>query len=358
MATGDSPAAPDKRSPSEGESVLAGGSAYSRAGVSFDRAARAKELIRKQARRTFNPSVVADIGFFGSLFALKGYTEPVLVSSTDGVGTKLRVAQLVGKFDTVGADLVNHCVNDIFTCGADPLFFLDYIGAGRLIPERLESLASGMAQACRALGVALVGGETAEMPGLYSGDDFDMVGFIVGVVESQNIINGSGISKGDVLIGLPSSGLHTNGYSLARSVFGVEEDPSCLGVFHSGLGKTLGEALLEPHRCYYAELKPLLSAVKGLAHITGSGIRGNLSRVLPPGVDAVVQKASWTVPPLFRLIEEKGKVPADEMYQVFNMGIGMIVVASVEDVARLTGALAGSRLIGQIVAGDQEVRLE
>jgi phosphoribosylformylglycinamidine cyclo-ligase len=243
--------------------------AYARAGVNVKAADKAKELIKRLARSTSRPEVLTDIGLFGGMFQLTGYNEPVLVSSVDGVGTKLKIASLLNKHDTVGIDLVNHCVNDILTCGASPLFFLDYIAMGKLLPERVESIVSGMVQACKNTGCALVGGETAEMPGIYQGDDYDLVGFIVGAVEKANRLSGNSIAPGDILLGLPSSGLHTNGYSLVRKVFDIERDPSSLQVFHPELKRTLGEELLEPHRCYYSELKPVLPMVKGLAHITG-----------------------------------------------------------------------------------------
>jgi phosphoribosylformylglycinamidine cyclo-ligase len=218
------------------------------------------------------------------MFQLKGYTEPVLVSSVDGVGTKLKIASLVDKHDTIGIDLVNHCVNDVLTCGASPLFFLDYIAMGKLLPERVESIVSGIARACKSVGCALIGGETAEMPEIYQADDYDLVGFIVGVVEKANILSGNSIASGDILLGLPSSGLHTNGYSLVRKVFKLDRVPSSLQIFYPELKRTLGDELLELHRCYYSELKPVLPMIKGLAHITGGGFIGNIPRILPQGL--------------------------------------------------------------------------
>jgi phosphoribosylformylglycinamidine cyclo-ligase len=302
-------------------------------------------LIAKLARTTRRPEVLSDIGFFGGFFEFKGYQQPVLVSSVDGVGTKLKIAAALAQHNTVGIDLVNHCVNDIFTCGAEPLFFLDYIAMGRLMPERVEAIAQGLAQACREVGCALIGGETAEMPGIYAGDDYDLVGFIIGVVEKEKIIMGKTIKVGDITIGLPSSGLHTNGYSLVRKLFGTDE----LQTYYSELGRTLGEALLEPHRCYYHQLKPLLPLIKGMAHITGGGLIDNVPRVLPKGTTAVFRSRAWTVPPIFHIIQERGNVAQDEMHHVFNMGIGMVLICSAEAVDQFTKQLPGAKVIGEVV---------
>jgi len=323
--------------------------AYARAGVDVKAADKAKELIKRLARSTSRPEVLTDIGLFGGMFQLKGYTEPVLVSSVDGVGTKLKIASFLNKHDTIGIDLVNHCVNDILTCGASPLFFLDYIAMGKLVPERVESIVSGIAQACKNVGCALVGGETAEMPGIYQGDDYDLVGFIVGAVEKANRLSGNSIASGDIILGLPSSGLHTNGYSLVRKVFGLDRDPSSLQVFHPELKRTLGEELLKPHRCYYSELKPVLPMVKGLAHITGGGFIGNIPRILPQGLAVQISKDAWQVPPIFKLIQERGKVKEAEMYQVFNMGIGMVIFCSQQQAAELTAALPETKKIGKVI---------
>lgn len=287
------------------------------------------------------------MGFFGGLFEFKGYKQPVLVSSTDGVGTKLKIASALGKHNTVGIDIVNHCVNDIFTCGAEPLFFLDYIAMGKLVPERVEAIIQGMVSACREVNCALIGGETAEMPGLYGGEDYDLVGFIIGVVEKRKIIMGKSAVAGDAIIGLPSSGLHTNGYSLVRKIF--SESRPALDTYYPELGRTIGEALLEPHRCYYQQLKPLLPLIKGIAHVTGGGLIGNVPRVLPQGVAANFNSRAWTIPPLFQLIEQKGNVARDEMFRVFNMGIGMVVICASENVAQLVKALPEARVIGEVV---------
>lgn len=331
--------------------------AYARAGVDVKAADKAKELIKRHARSTSRPEVLTDIGLFGGMFQLKGYTEPVLVSSVDGVGTKLKIASLLDKHDTIGIDLVNHCVNDILTCGASPLFFLDYIAMGKLLPERVESIVSGIARACRSVGCALIGGETAEMPGVYQANDYDLVGFIVGVVEKANILSGNSIASGDILLGLPSSGLHTNGYSLVRKVFNIDRDPSSLQVLHPELKRTLGEELFEPHRCYYSELKPVLPMIKGLAHITGGGFIGNIPRILPQGLAAQINKDAWQVPPIFRLIQERGKIKESEMYQVFNMGIGMVIFCSQQRVAELTAALPGTKKIGKVIQSRNSKRI-
>jgi phosphoribosylformylglycinamidine cyclo-ligase len=299
--------------------------------------------------------VLTDTGFFGSLFELKGYREPVLVSSTDGVGTKLKIASALGKHDTIGIDLVNHCVNDIFTCGAEPLFFLDYIAMGKLIPERVESIVKGMAAACQEVNCALIGGETAEMPGIYAEEDYDLAGFILGVVEKSQRLDQRQIRAGDVLLALPSSGLHTNGYSLARKIFGVE--PSLLNSFCPELGRTLGEELLEPHRCYYRQIKPVLRLVKGLAHITGGGFEGNMPRVLPAGLTARFDKGSWPVLPIFSLIQQKGNVADSEMYRVFNMGVGMVIMCSPDDVAEIIDSMPEARRVGKIVEQEGDMRV-
>ncbi len=312
-------------------------------------------MIGKHARSTLRPEVLAGPGFFGGLFELKGFKEPVLVSSVDGVGTKLKIASSLAKHDTIGIDLVNHCVNDVLTCGAEPLFFLDYIAMGKLVPQQVESIAKGLAQACREVGCALIGGETAEMPGLYAGKDYDLVGFIIGAVEKKKIILGKTIVAGDTIIGLASSGLHTNGYSLVRKLFG--ETPAVFNTYYPELGRTLGEELLEPHRCYYHQLKPLLPLIKGMAHITGGGLIGNVPRVLPDGVAARIDTKSWSTPPIFQLIQQRGKVDQDEMYRVFNMGIGMVLVCSPENADQITKSLPEAIAIGKVVKQVGETRV-
>ena len=326
---------------------------YAAAGVNIDIAAKAKELIGKQARTTHRPEVLSGVGFFGGLFEFKGHEQPVLVSSVDGVGTKLKIASALGKHNTIGIDLVNHCVNDILTCGAEPLFFLDYIAMGKLVPEQVEAIAQGLAQACRNAGCALIGGETAEMPGLYAGEDYDLIGFIIGVVEKEKIIMGKTIVAGDAIIGLPSSGLHTNGYSLVRKIFGADQ----LEKHYPELGRTLGEELLEPHRCYYHQLKPLLPLIKGMAHITGGGLVDNVPRVLPQGLMAQFHRQAWTVLPIFKLIQQRGNVPQSEMYRVFNMGIGMVLICSPDVVERLRGQLPEAKVIGEVVKQSGKARV-
>ncbi len=298
---------------------------------------------------------MSGVGFFGGLFEFKGYRQPVLVSSTDSVGTKLKIANALAKHDTIGIDIVNHCVNDILACGAEPLFFLDYIGIGKLVPEKVGAIAKGLAQACREVGCALIGGETAEMPGLYAGEDYDLVGFIIGVVQKENIITGKTIAVGDTIIGLPSSGVHTNGYSLVRKLFG--ETPSALNTRYPELGRTLGEELLEPHRCYYHQLKPLLPIIKGLAHITGGGLMGNVPRILPERVAVQLRSQEWTIPPIFRLIQQRGNVDRDEMYRVFNMGIGMVVICSPDNTEQVTKALPEAKIVGEVVEQVGKVRV-
>jgi len=330
--------------------------AYALAGVDVSLANKVKKIVAQQVRSTFRPEVIGS-EFFGSMFQLKGYDEPVLVSSTDGVGTKLKIAYLLDKNDTVGMDIVNHCVNDILCCSAEPLFFLDYIAMGKLKPEQIEAIISGIVQACREVGCSLIGGETAEMPGIYSQDTYDLVGFIVGVVEKKNIIDGSSIVPDDVILGLPSSGLHTNGYSLVRRVFGTDANPSSLNKFYPGLGKSLGEELLQPHRCYYPQLKPALPMIKGIAHITGGGFAGNIPRILPQDLAAHLHKNSWDILPIFKLIQKEGEIDEMEMYQVFNMGIGMTIICSLQQVAKIASILPQAKVIGKIIKREDEERV-
>ena len=320
--------------------------AYASSGVDVDAADKIKKSIAQLASSSFNPSVL-NFGSFGSAFQFQGYNEPILVSSTDGVGTKTRIASLFSKHDTIGMDIVNHCTNDILCCGAKPLFFLDYIAMEKLMPLQVEAIVRGLSQACMENGCALIGGETAEMPGVYREGCYDLAGFIVGAVEKRSIIDGHSIAPGDIVLGLPSSGLHTNGYSLARKVFGIEDDPSPLNKIYPELGKPLGEELLQAHLSYYNALKNILPAIKGLAHITGGGFEGNVPRILPQGLAVELRKSSWEVPPLFKLIQEKGAVNETEMYRVFNMGIGMAILCSPEEVTNLTTALPQAKIIGE-----------
>ena len=333
---------------------------YKASGVDIDAGNEAVRRIRGLARSTFTSGVLSDIGSFGGLFQLETgrYREPVLVSSADGVGTKLKVAFLADRHDTVGVDLVNHCVNDILVQGAEPLFFLDYLATSRLAPAVAEAIVGGMAAACRDNGCALLGGETAEMPGFYAEGEYDMAGFIVGVVDRPRLINGRTIAVGDVLVGVPSSGMHTNGYSLARRIvfdrLGLKVDSHV-----PELGATVADALLEPHRSYLGMVRPLLEAgrIKGMAHVTGGGITENLPRILPHGTAAVINASAWEVPPLFRWLQRAGSVPVDDMRRTFNMGIGLIVVTSRSSAEPLMEELAArggrdARVIGEIVAGE------
>jgi phosphoribosylformylglycinamidine cyclo-ligase len=336
---------------------------YKSAGVDIDAGNETVRRIRALARGTFTPGVLSDIGSFGGLFRLDRdrYQEPVLVSSADGVGTKLKVAFMTGRHDTVGADLVNHCVNDILVQGAEPLFFLDYLATGRLSPAVAEQVVSGVARACRENGCALIGGETAEMPGFYADGEYDIAGFIVGVVERSRVVDGKSIVPGDVLIGLPSAGLHTNGYSLARRVLfemaGWQAD-----TFVAELGTTVGDALLASHRSYLSLVRPLLErqSVRGLAHITGGGITENLPRVLPEGCAAEIDLRAWDVPALFRLLQERGQIAGDEMFRAFNMGIGLVIVCAARDAERVINMLARAGephavRIGFVVSGNRQV---
>jgi phosphoribosylformylglycinamidine cyclo-ligase len=332
---------------------------YKASGVDIDAGNEAVRRIRGLARSTFTPAVLSDIGSFGGLFRLEPgrFRDTVLVSSADGVGTKLKVAFMANKHDTVGMDLVNHCVNDILVQGAEPLFFLDYLATGRLSPSVAESIVGGMAAACRENGCALLGGETAEMPGFYAEGEYDLAGFIVGAADRERLITGRGISVGDLLIGIPSSGLHTNGYSLARRIIfehlGLTVDSQV-----AALGRTIGEALLEPHRSYLPLVRPMLESglIKGMAHITGGGITDNLPRVLPASVLARVDLSRWRVPPIFQWLMEQGRVPLDDMLRTFNMGIGLIIVTAAAKADHVMEELAArggrdARVIGEIVAG-------
>ena len=336
-------------------------SAYARAGVDIDAAADAVGRMKAHIRTTLTPGVLTDVGSFGGMFALSALgtlQDPVLVSSIDSVGTKVMIAFLTGRHDTIGRDLVNHCVNDILVQGARPLFFLVYLGVGRVKPEVAADIVKGLAEGCRAAGCALIGGETAELPGLYQPEDYDLAGCIVGLVERSKIVDGAEVMPGDVVLGLASDGLHTNGYSLARQVLlddarmDLETPVADLG------GATLAKALLWPHRCYAPAILPLLgrdSPVKAMAHITGGGFVDNIPRVLPSGVGVQIDQTAWTVPPLFRLIQDKGGVSEAEMCRVFNMGIGFVLIVApqfADDTqARLNNAGERAYRLGKTVAG-------
>jgi phosphoribosylformylglycinamidine cyclo-ligase len=332
---------------------------YADAGVDIPRADQAKERIRRLAARTFSKNVLGGIGSFGALYALdvKRWKEPVLVSSADSVGTKLKVAIAAGVHSTVGSDLVNHCVNDILTLGAEPLFFLDYLAMGCLDPIIVEQLVEGMTRACRQAGCSLVGGETAELPGLYAAGDYDLAGFIVGVVEKSRTLKTSTVRSGDLLLALPSSGLHTNGYSLARKlvfeIAGLTPD-----TYVPDISNKIGAELLLPHRCYWPLLKRVVSQgwVSGMAHITGGGIPGNLPRVLPRGMQATVELGSWPVLPIFSYLARLGELDREELLRTFNLGVGMILVVPPKHVRLVESELKRRRekffRIGQVRSAD------
>jgi phosphoribosylformylglycinamidine cyclo-ligase len=327
-------------------------SSYKDAGVDITAGEDAVNRIKESVRSTFSPHVLTDIGKFGGFFApdLSGYRRPVLVSSIDGVGTKLKVAFLMDKHDTVGEDLVNHCINDIFVGGAHPLFFLDYIGTGKLSPAVMEEILAGMVRGCKQAGCALIGGEMAEMPGFYQTGEYDIAGCIVGIVDQDRIIDGSTIQKGDVLIGLPSNGLHTNGYSFARKIL-FQDAGYQVETWIDELGMTVGEALLKVHTCYLPILSPLLYKfdIRGMSHITGGGIVGNTRRILPEGRKLSIDWNSWEMPPIFRLIQKLGKVSDQEMRRVFNLGIGFICIVDPGECETLIQALRKSGTVSVII---------
>jgi len=332
---------------------------YRQSGVDIEAGHEVVRRIRRLAQGTFTAGVLSEIGSFGGLFRLEAtrYADPVLVSSADGVGTKLRVAFMTGRHDTIGVDLVNHCVNDILVQGAEPLFFLDYLATGRLSPEVAVHVVEGLASACRANGCALLGGETAEMPGFYADGEYDVAGFIVGAVEADRMVDGRRAVAGDCLVGLPSSGLHTNGYSLARRIL---FDQLGLGpdLYVAEVGRFLGEELLQPHRSYLSLVRPLLDAglLKAMAHITGGGITDNLPRALPDGLAARVDRSTWKPLPIFEYLQNHGEVPPEEMFRTFNMGIGLILVVARADTERVLASLTeagerGATVIGEVATG-------
>ena len=333
---------------------------YRDAGVNIEAGYEGVKLMSAHVKRTMIPGVVSDIGGFGGLFApdFAGMKEPVLVSGTDGVGTKIRIAQLMDKHDTVGIDCVAMCVNDIICCGAKPLFFLDYIAIGKNEPEKVATLVSGVAEGCVQSGCALIGGETAEHPGMMAADDYDLAGFSVGLVDKAKVIDHNTMKPGDVIIALPSSGIHSNGFSLVRKVFDVEH--ADLGVYSDELGRTLGEALLEPTRIYVKPVLRCLEAanVKGISHITGGGFFENIPRCLPEGLTAKIDKAAVITPPIFSMLQSKGNIPEHDMFNTYNMGVGMTVIVAKEDVDRAIAALdCGAYVIGEIVSGEERVTL-
>lgn len=330
-------------------------SSYGQAGVNLSTAQQAKRMIVESVRSTYGPAVLAGIGAFGGMFsaaALKQMDDPVLVASTDGVGTKTKIAAQINRWDSVGHDLVNHCVNDILAQGARPLFMLDYVASAKLDPEQVAAIVSGIAAACRAADCALLGGETAQMPGVYVPGEIDLVGTIVGVVDRSQIIDGSRVAPGDALIALPSNGLHTNGYSLARHVLADLDWTVPL----PELGCSPAEALLRPHRPYLSQIERLRAAqidLRGIAHITGGGVVENLPRALPEGLGATIQRGTWPEPAIFGLIQQRGEVETAEMFEVFNMGLGMLIVVPQEQVAAALAALPGDAYHVGTVDGDQ-----
>ena len=334
---------------------------YASAGVDIERSDAVKRRIRSVVESTFTAGARGAFGGFGGMFRIPAEAQrPVLVASADGVGTKLRVAIEANRHDTVGHDLVNHCVNDILVQGALPLFFLDYFAAGVLVPDVVESVVTGIAAGCRENGCSLVGGETAEMPGIYTPPDYDLAGFIVGCVEEDAILGADRVEEGDVLIGLASNGLHTNGYSLARRIVADRMKLAVKDPFPGESG-TVAEVLLRVHRSYLAAVKPVLARIHGMAHITGGGLPGNVNRVLPDTLDAAIDASGWEVPNLFRQLERAGEVSRAEMYRTFNMGIGMVVIADEASVPAIEASAASAHIaswrLGRIVRGTGQVRI-
>jgi len=335
------------------------GYSYQQAGVDIDAGNRAVELMKPAVKRTMRPEVLGGLGGFGGLFALdlSKYPEPVLVSGTDGVGTKLKLAFQLDRHDTIGQDAVAMCVNDILVQGAEPLFFLDYLAVGKLVPERVAEIVGGIAKGCELAGCALIGGETAEMPSFYQEGEYDIAGFAVGAVNKPDIIDGSRIQAGDVLIGLPSSGFHSNGYSLIRKIF----PPELWDKVFPELGEPLGEALLRPTRIYVKTVLPLLAGkkVRGMAHITGGGLTENLPRILPEGLGIRIDRRSWQVPPIFTLLQKMGEVEEKEMLRTFNMGIGFVLVVQPQDVQEIQTQLRSmgeeSFVIGEVLGQSKGV---
>ncbi|MEA5042851.1 MAG: phosphoribosylformylglycinamidine cyclo-ligase [Oscillibacter ruminantium] len=336
---------------------------YRAAGVDIEAGYQGVQLMKRDVERTFIPGVVSDLGGFGGLFApaLSGMKEPVLVSGTDGVGTKLRIAQLLDKHDTVGIDCVAMCVNDIICCGAKPLFFLDYIAIGKNDPKKVAAIVSGVAEGCVESSCALIGGETAEHPGMMAADDYDLAGFSVGLVDKPQIIDQKKMQAGDVILGLPSSGIHSNGYSLVRKIFNVEH--ANLNLYSNELGETLGEALLTPTKLY---VKPVLAALEaaeihGVSHITGGGFFENVPRSIPDGLCAKIEKASLKTPPIFKMLASMGSVPEHDMFNTYNMGVGMTVIVSKETAGAALDALHANRCaaypIGEVISGEEKVSL-
>ena len=325
------------------------GGAYRESGVDLFRMDELKERIRGLAASTHGPEVIDDVGSFAGLFRLSGADGPVLAASADGVGTKLKIAAQLGHFESIGQDLVTLNVNDILTRGARPLFFLDYVAFSDVDAQSLDALMRGIAWGCREVGCALIGGETAQMPQVYANGEMDLAGFVVGVVEPDCLLGPAKVTEGDVLLGIPSSGLHTNGFSLVRKVFNTDADPSALYRRFDGLNHQLGEELLLRHRCYYPMLAPTLGLVNALAHITGGGLPGKLPAVLPDGLAAEITRSSWEAPPIFALLQREGALDDEEMFRVFNMGLGMVAVCPEQNVAAVRQAVGDAVFVGRVV---------
>lgn len=338
------------------------GMTYAEAGVNITAGTEAVNLMKEHVKKTFRPEVLTDLGGFGGLFALNSgkYKEPVLVSGTDGVGTKLRVAFMMDKHDTIGIDAVAMCVNDILVQGAEPLFFLDYLAVGKLVPTKVADIVKGIAEGCKQAGCALIGGETAEMPGFYSEEEYDIAGFAVGVAEKRRIIDGSRIQEGNLLVGLPSSGIHSNGYSLARKVL-FEAAGYDVSTHVDELDRTVGEEILEPTRIYIPQVLPLIEKfdILGLVHITGGGLTENIPRVLPEGVKVVIDTKSWPVKPIFNLMQKIGQIEDAEMRRTFNMGIGMVMIVSVGQMGEIMDDLESrgeqAYIMGRVEKGNRTV---
>ncbi len=337
-----------------------GSDAYRKSGVDLDFMGALKDRIRSFAAMTHGPEVLSDWGSFAGLYQLSGYLSPVLVAGADGVGTKLKIAAQLGHFESVGQDLVSLNVNDIITRGARPLFFLDYIAFSNLDAHKMDTLMRGVTWGCREAGCALIGGETAQMPGVYPDDQLDLAGFVVGVVERDRLIDGADIVPGDYLVGIPSSGVHTNGFSLVRRVFDIDANPSALFRRYPEMGRQLGEELLIRHRCYYPLLEPVMDRIKGMAHVTGGGLPGKTPAMLPDDTAASFQRGSWPVPPVFDVIQREGGLTADEMYSVFNMGLGMVLACGEASLPAVRQAVPDSLVVGRVVPrqGDPQVSFD
>ena len=322
---------------------------YTAAGVDLDAAQDVKRSIASIAARTHGPQVLGGVGGFGALYRLAGYDEPVLVSSTDGVGTKLKLAIAMERYGVIGEDVVNACVNDVAATGASPLFFLDYLALGELRPGVVEALIEGMARACEVNGCALIGGETAQMPGMYATGEFDVAGFVVGAAERRALLDPSRVGEGDVLMGLPSNGLHTNGYSLVRYALGLDDDPAPLWEHHPELGETLGDALLAPHPPYFPAVSRALPHLKAAAHVTGGGLVENVPRALPEGLTARIDRSTWTAPPIFGVLRQMCEIDEAEMFRVFNMGVGMVLVCERSRANEVAALAPGALPIGSVI---------